>query len=93
MIHRVQLENVGHISGCDAEFEQELIRERIIAGLERAKAHNVRLGRKPTDLDMGKAIALRKQGLSYRKIATIVNSNKSTIQRAVAPILNERNHN
>jgi len=34
-----------HILGAIAEFERERIRERVVAGLQRAKKHGTRLGR------------------------------------------------
>ena len=37
---------VYHLAGAFAEFERELIRERVKAGLSRAKAKGKRLGRK-----------------------------------------------
>lgn len=38
---------VFHMIGAFSEFERELIRERTIAGLDRARAKGVRLGRPP----------------------------------------------
>src|SRR5262245_44796716 len=34
-----------HVLAAIAEFERDLIRDRVVAGLQRAKAHGVRLGR------------------------------------------------
>jgi len=44
-----------------AEFERDLIRERVIAGLRRAKALGKRIGRRRTQVG-------REAGLSYRVI-------------------------
>jgi DNA invertase Pin-like site-specific DNA recombinase len=38
-----------HVLGAIAEFERERIRERVIAGLHRAKAQGKRLGRPRLD--------------------------------------------
>lgn len=58
-----------HMIAAVAEFEREIIRERVIAGLESAKRKGKRLGRPPVAplvLERGKA--LRKQGLSFAAI-------------------------
>ena len=51
-----------------AEFERDLIRERVIAGLRRAKALGKRVGRPRTQVDRDQILALREAGLSYRVI-------------------------
>ena len=53
------------------EYERELIRERIHAGLARAKSEGRKLGR-PTNVDeavKARVILMRSQGLSFHKIA------------------------
>src|SRR5713226_5505396 len=51
-----------------AEFERDLIRERVIAGLQRARALGKRIGRPPSAVSRGQVVALREAGLSYRGI-------------------------
>lgn len=51
-----------------AEFERDMIRERVIGGLQRARALGKRIGRPPAQVDRGQVLALRLAGLSYRKI-------------------------
>jgi DNA invertase Pin-like site-specific DNA recombinase len=51
-----------------AEFERDLIRERVVAGLQRAKALGKRVGRPPSAVSRGQVVALREAGLSYRGI-------------------------
>jgi DNA invertase Pin-like site-specific DNA recombinase len=53
-----------------AEFERGIIRERVNAGLQAAKARGVRLGR-PTTLQKrsGEVMALKKRGLGVRAIS------------------------
>src|SRR2546428_4419127 len=51
-----------------AEFERDLIRERVIAGLRRAKALGKRIGRPRTQVGRDQILALREAGLSYRVI-------------------------
>ena len=75
-----------HIIGAMAEFERELIRERVKAGLENARRKGKRLGRKPVaPVDIKKAIQLHKQdpSLSVRVIANKVNLSKSLVGRVL----------
>lgn len=59
-----------HIIGSFAEFERELIIERIHAGLSKARAKGIVLGRPAVDKDVGERIlALRAEGISLRQIA------------------------
>jgi DNA invertase Pin-like site-specific DNA recombinase len=59
-----------HILCAVAEFEREIIRERVNAGLAAAKKKGVRLGRPATlDVHRGGIARLRAQGLTCRAIA------------------------
>jgi DNA invertase Pin-like site-specific DNA recombinase len=63
---------VFHIVGAVAEFEKDIIRERIKAGLENARRKGKRLSRTPiSESIIKKTKALREQGLSYRKIGNV----------------------
>ena len=56
--------------GIFAEFEQEIIRERVISGLERANANWVRFGKKPVAPIVVKQIhELRSKGMTQTAIA------------------------
>lgn len=57
--------------GVFAEFERDLIRERVKAGLQNAKSKGVRLGRRPKlDVTLLRAVAdMREKGMSLRQIA------------------------
>ena len=57
------------IFGSIAEFERELIRDRVRSGLAAAKAKGKRLGRPRRVVDSSKIARLRAQGLSWRKVA------------------------
>jgi len=60
---------VFQIIGAVAEFEKDIIRKRVRAGLENARQKGKRLGRPSVNNDIiEKAVALRKQGLSFRRI-------------------------
>jgi DNA invertase Pin-like site-specific DNA recombinase len=59
-----------HVIGSFAEFEREMIVERVRAGLANARAKGKRLGRPAGDPSAGTRIAaLKSEGLSLRKIA------------------------
>ena len=53
-----------------SSFERELIRERVLSGLERARRSGKQLGRKPVPpITKRKVVELRATGLSQQKIA------------------------
>ncbi len=52
-----------------AELERSLIRERVVMGLQRAKAQGKKLGRPRASVDTAKIHWLRSKGLSLRAIA------------------------
>jgi DNA invertase Pin-like site-specific DNA recombinase len=52
-----------------AEFERELIRDRVRSGLRNARMKGKRLGRPPTFVDAAMVGLLRSQGVSWRAIA------------------------
>jgi DNA invertase Pin-like site-specific DNA recombinase len=51
-----------------AEFERELIRERVKSGLAAARARGKRLGRPRRDVDVSRVVALREAGRSWRDV-------------------------
>jgi DNA invertase Pin-like site-specific DNA recombinase len=70
--------------GVFAEFERAMIRERVMAGLERARAQGKRLGRPRTPEVVEKKIrAARCQGKGIKKIARELGIGVSTEQRVV----------
>jgi DNA invertase Pin-like site-specific DNA recombinase len=67
-----------------AEFERELIQERIRSGIAAAKARGKRLGRQPgqrpkSDRLAPKVLALVAQGRSYRLVGREVGLSKNTV--------------
>jgi putative DNA-invertase from lambdoid prophage Rac len=70
-----------HILASVAEFERELIRERVRAGIKSAKHKGKQLGRKRVVFDRDKAHALHESGASLREIAAALQVGKGTIQR------------
>jgi len=72
------------IIGALAEFERELIRERVIAGLANAKANGVRLGReKDSNRDDNLIYELKSNGLTIRAIAKKLGLTASKVQRGL----------
>ena len=71
--------------GVFAEFERGIIRERVNAGLARAKENGIKLGRrkvKPAVED--RILCLRKSGMGMLKIGRTVGVGTSVVQRVVA---------
>jgi putative DNA-invertase from lambdoid prophage Rac len=71
-----------HILASVAEFERELIRERVRAGVRSAKHRGVQLGRKRVVFDRSKAIEMQLAGMSIREIAGVLGVGAGTIHRA-----------
>lgn len=76
------------IIGAMAQLERDIIRERVKAGLDRARAKGVRLGRPKALAYSDQVIELRGQGLSLQEIARKLQCSRSTIRRRLkgAPI-------
>ena len=66
-----------------AEFERELIRDRLRSGLASAKAKGKRLGRPRVFVDRARITTLRAQGRSWSSICKELRVSKGTAQRAV----------
>jgi DNA invertase Pin-like site-specific DNA recombinase len=66
-----------------AEFERELIRDRVRSGLALAKSHGKRLGRPRVVVDCMRVAGLRKEGRSWTEICQTLGISKGTAQRAV----------
>src|SRR5262245_30987020 len=73
------------VIGAVAELERNLIRERVMMGLDRAKRHGKRLGRPRRLLDRERVAALRARGFSLRQIAVTLDLNKDTVARVCKP--------
>jgi len=66
-----------------AEFERELIRDRVRSGLALAKSHGKQLGRPRVVVDRMRIAGLRKDGHSWSDICQTLGISKGTAQRAV----------
>jgi DNA invertase Pin-like site-specific DNA recombinase len=69
------------IIGAMAQLERDIIRERVKAGVERARARGIRLGRPVAPVDLARLHALRRQGLSMGEIARQAHCSRSTVRR------------
>jgi putative DNA-invertase from lambdoid prophage Rac len=72
-----------HILAAVAEFERELIRERVASGVANARRQGKRLGRPRRVFDRGRALELRQQGLSFPKIARELGVGLGTVVRSI----------
>jgi DNA invertase Pin-like site-specific DNA recombinase len=67
-----------------AEFERELIRDRVRSGLAAARAKGKRVGRPRIPVDALRIVFLRHQGRSWAQIKADTGISKGTAQRAMA---------
>jgi DNA invertase Pin-like site-specific DNA recombinase len=76
--------------GLFAEFERSMIRERVMAGLSRAKADGTRLGRRRLeDSDAEKVaaiVAARAAGTGIRRIARELGVGVGTVLRVTGEV-------
>ena len=75
-----------------AEFERELIRDRVRSGLALAKSRGRQLGRPRIVVDASKVAILRAQGRSWASISTEMSIGKGTAQRACAGLPKNLSH-
>lgn len=70
------------VTGAFAEFERAMIRSRVMAGLDRARARGVRLGRPRTGAKVEAAIRTRlKAGEGVKKVAKAIGVGNGTVSR------------
>jgi DNA invertase Pin-like site-specific DNA recombinase len=75
-----------HVLAAISEFERDLIRDRVLAGLKRARAQGVRLGRPRAPVDLGRAVAMRAEGKSMRAVARALGVSPMAVSRALADL-------
>ena len=69
--------------GAFSEFERNLIRERVVSGLNHAKAKGKILGRPKKSIDVGKVIALRNQKYTLREIAEVMGVSHTLVNKTL----------
>lgn len=67
-----------------AELEREVIRERVSAGIAAARRRGKRIGRRPRQIDLDRALELRAQGASVRAVAAELGLPRSVVHRALS---------
>lgn len=76
-----------HIISAFSSFEAEIIRERVVAGIQKAKMKGIRLGRPPVENAMIEQIKdLAKKGFDYKYITNKVGISKSKYYQIVRQI-------
>ena len=71
------------IIGAISALELDLIRERILAGMRRAKLEGRRIGRAPLNIDRAQVVADRLAGMSLTSVATKYHVSRATVCRLV----------
>ena len=69
--------------GAFAEFERNLIKERVVAGLANARAKGRKLGRPAKVINVDKIIELRTQGLTLRAIAEVMGVSHAFVNKTI----------
>jgi len=57
-----------HIIAAMAEFDRELIRERVRSGIANAQAKGIRIGRPNVAVDVASVVMLRREGRSWAEV-------------------------
>jgi DNA invertase Pin-like site-specific DNA recombinase len=75
---------MGQMLGIFAEFEREVLRDRVRAGLEHAKRKGKKLGRPTTAREKSqKVLELASQGLNKAQIAKALHIGRASVYRAL----------
>ena len=72
-----------HVVGAVAQFERDLIIERVRAGIAHARAMGKHIGRPRAEIDQERVGLLRSQGKSLREIARTLEVPVSRVRRAL----------
>jgi putative DNA-invertase from lambdoid prophage Rac len=76
---------MANLIGVFAEFERDLIRERVKAGIQNAKSKGIRVGRRPLiDTGLLKTVAdMRDKGMTIRKISKAIRLSRSLVHKTL----------
>jgi len=69
------------VIGAVAELERSLIRERVIMGLDRAKAQGKKLGRPSVSVDPEEVQRLKQEGLTFTAIGKRLGVSRTTVAK------------
>lgn len=64
-----------------AEFERELIAERVRSGMAQARARGKQIGRRKAEPDVAKILALRSIGRTWTEVSEAIGVGESTLRR------------
>jgi DNA invertase Pin-like site-specific DNA recombinase len=64
-----------------SELERDIIKERVRAGVDRAKANGKHCGRPVVEMDLRPAVALLDQGRGLKDVSNILGLSRSTLRR------------
>jgi DNA invertase Pin-like site-specific DNA recombinase len=67
-----------------AELERELIRQRVLHGVKKARERGKTLGRPRVTFDLVKAVELHSQGMTFAAIGKSMGVSRETIRKALA---------
>ncbi len=62
-------------------MEKDILKQRVMAGLQKARESHIQLGRPRKGVDIGRAIELKRQGLGLRRIGRELGVSHATINR------------
>ena len=69
------------IIGAFAEYERQIIRERVLSGIAKAQSDGIHCGRPAMDIDIRPALALLEKGHGLKSIAKMLNISRATLRR------------
>lgn len=81
-------EAIFTIISAISQLERDIIRERILGGLRRAKLKGRTLGRRKNKVDTLKIKELRAEGIPFRKIEAMTGVPKSSVERICSAVSN-----
>jgi DNA invertase Pin-like site-specific DNA recombinase len=64
-----------------SELERDLIRERVVAGVQRAKATGKHCGRPKVAMDLRPALAMLREGRGLKEVSAILKVSRATLRR------------
>lgn len=70
-----------HLIGAFCQFEAEIIKERVTAGVRRAQAAGKHCGRPTVAIDLRPAVAMLDQGRGLKDVAAILQVSRNTLRR------------
>jgi DNA invertase Pin-like site-specific DNA recombinase len=75
-----------HVLASVAEFERDLIHDRVLAGMRRARAQGIRIGRPRRLIDSARARRLLADGKSLRQVARELDVGASTLSARLSAV-------